>query len=70
MMEVLAKIWRPKVVSKYNTPNLDDKDVNDILDYGQYGKCLYKPKLDWNDDSKRHDIIIYDENSHVGELTK
>ena len=29
-----------------------------------------KPKLDWNDDSKLHDIISYDKNSHVDELKK
>ena len=44
MIEVPAKNWRPKVVSKYTTPNLDDKDINDLLDYGQYGNCVYKPK--------------------------
>ena len=70
MIEVSAKIWRTKVVSKYKTPNLGNTYVDKILDYGQYGKCLYKPKLDWNDGSKRHDIIIYDANNHVDDLTK
>ena len=46
MIEVPAKIWRPKVVSKYTTPNLNNTDINDILDYGKYSKCMYKPKLD------------------------
>ena len=35
-----------KVASEYVTPNLDEKDIDDILDYGQNGKCIYKPNLD------------------------
>ena len=34
MIEVPVKIWRPKVISKYTTPELDDKDLDDLLDYG------------------------------------
>ena len=65
-----AKTWSPKVVSEYTTPNLDNKDVDDILDYDQCGKFLYKPELDWSDDSKRQDIIVYNENDHAAELAK
>ena len=49
MIEVPPKIWRPKVVSRYTTPLLDDDDIGDILDYGQYGKCVYKPDFDWSE---------------------
>ena len=70
MIEVPAKIQQPKVISKYTTPNLDDKDIDDILDYGQYGKCVYKPNLDRSDDSARVDIITYDKATHVAELGK
>ena len=69
MIEVPAKNWPPKVVSKYTTPNLDNKDIDDILYYGQYGKCVYKPSLDWNDDSTRVDIITYNKAIHAVELT-
>ena len=64
------KIWRPTVISKYTTPNLDDKDINDILYYRQYGKCVCKPDLDWNDDSTRVDIITYNKTTHAAELEK
>ena len=47
MIEVPAKIWRPKVINKYTTPHLEDYDVDKLLDYGQYGIFLYKPKLSW-----------------------
>ena len=70
MIEVQAKIWRPKVVNEYTTPNLDDNDIDDIFYYGQYSKCVYKPNLDWSDDSARMDIITYYEAIHAAELTK
>ena len=70
MIEVPAKIWRPKIVSKYTTPNLDDKDIDDLLDYSQYGKCVYKQKLEWYDDSTRNDVILYDNTIYASELTK
>ena len=36
MIEVHTKIWRPKVISKYTTPHLEDDDVDDISDCGRY----------------------------------
>ena len=60
MIEVPAKIWRPKVVSRYTVPEYHGDDVNGILDYGQFGKCLYKNNLSWSDDSGREDIISFD----------
>ena len=53
MIEVAVKICWPKLINKYTTPVLDDTDIDEILDYGQYGKCVYKPNLDWSDDSAR-----------------
>ena len=55
-------------MSKYTTPDLHDDDVDDILNYGQYGKCMYKTKLIWSDDSFRTDIICYDDATHASEL--
>ena len=40
MIEVIAKIWRPKMINKYTAKNLEDDDVEDLLDYGHYGKCV------------------------------
>ena len=68
MIEVPPKIWRPKVTSKYTCPDIRDAAVDDILDYGQFGQCLYKPKLQWDDGQKRMDIIMFDEMSHATEL--
>ena len=46
MIEVPAKIWRPKVVSKYTTPEYYSDDLDSILDYAQYGNCVYTSKLE------------------------
>jgi hypothetical protein len=70
MIEVPAKIWRPKVISKYITPEYHSDDVDSILDYAQYGNCVYKSKLEWKDDSSRNGIIEYDETIHCAELKK
>ena len=70
MIEVPPKIWRPKVMSKYTTPDLQDDDVDDILNYSQYGKCVYKNDLNWSDDSCRKDIICYDDATHASELKR
>ena len=70
MIEVPATIWGPKVINKYTTPHLEDNDVDDLLDYGQYRKCLYKPKLSWSKNTTREDIILFDEVNHANELTK
>ena len=68
LIEVPAKIWRPKVVNKYTTPHLEDDNVDDILDYDQYGKGVYKPQMDWSNDNTHKDIIIYNESDHVNKL--
>ena len=60
VIEVPAKIWRPKMISKYTTPDYYDDGMDDILDYGQYGRCLYKPEFTWDAGSKRVDIIVFD----------
>ena len=70
MVEVPAKIWRPKVVSRYTTPEYHGDDVDGILDYGQFGKCVYKGNLSRTDDSGREDIIFFDCHAHNAELQK
>ena len=70
MIEVPSKIWRPKVISKYTTPDLDDKDLDDLLDYSQYGKCVYKPKLCWDSGDVRSDLMLFDPDQHSTELSK
>ena len=44
--------------------------MDDILYYGQYGKCMYKPKLCWHDNFTCQDLIIYNEGNHHAELAK
>ena len=70
MIKIRAKLWRPKAASRYTTPNFDHKDVDDILDYGQYGKCLYEPKLAWDDNSLLNDIIPFQDAIHAAKLAK
>ena len=58
------------MISKYTTPDLDDKVIDDILDYGQYGKYVYQPNLDWDNNSKRQDIILYNDNTHSAKMSQ
>ena len=70
MIEVPAKIWRPKVVSRYTIPDYEGEDIDDILDYKQYGRCVYRSKLQWSDNSSRTDIILFNEDIDSEELSK
>ena len=70
MIEVPAKVWRPKVISRYRTPDFLEDDIGDILDYSQYGNCFYRHNLSWIDKSSRQDIIIFDRDLHQAELDK
>ena len=70
MIEVSAKIWRPKVVSRYTRPEYHGDNVNGVLDYGQFVKYLYKNNLSWSDNSGREDIIHFDCQVHNAELQK
>ena len=70
MIEVPAKIWRPKVISRYTVPDYEGENIDDILDYKQYGRCVYRNKLEWSDDSNRTDIILFIDDIHSKELNK
>ena len=70
MIEVPAKISCPKVISKYTTPEYYGDDIDNILNYGQYGNCIYRNNLVWADDSGWTDIIKYNEKDHWEELKK
>ena len=65
-IEVPAKIWRPKVVSKYTTPEYYGADIDNILDYAQFGNCVYRSNLTWENNSERTDIIIYMKSLNIG----
>ena len=69
MIKLPPKIWRPKVVSKYTIPDLCN-DINDgAFDFGQYGKCFYRPPVDWKN-SVRSDIIPFNDAIDLAELQK
>ena len=68
LIEVPAKIWRPKVISRYTIPEYLGEDIDSILDYSQYGKCVYKTKLAWENNNHRTDTISYNESLHSSEL--
>ena len=70
MIEVPLEVWRPKVIIKYTTPDLEDNDVDDILYYIQYGRCVYKTKSVEQDTNTRTDLIIFDDAIHGEELEK
>ena len=68
IIEVPPKIWRPKVESRYRMPEYAS-DINDgAWDFSNYGKSVYRPKLDWQD-KQRNDIIDFEE-SYQAELDK
>ena len=46
------------------------EDIDDIIDYKQYGCCVYKNKLKWSDTSSRTDIILFNEDAHSVESNK
>ena len=70
MIEVPAKVWRPRVVSRYTTLEYHGDNVNRVLDYSQYGNCLYRTAVSWYDISGRNDIIYFEGAAHTAELTK
>ena len=55
------------MVSKYTIPDYD-KDIDYVLDYNHYRKCLYKIDLAWLDSSQRTDIIALNKEIHPTEL--
>ena len=70
MIEVPGKVWRPKVISRYRTPELCEDDIDGILDYSQCGNCFYRHNLSWIDKSSRQNIIVFDHDLHQAELDK
>ena len=58
------------MISQYTTPEDYGDEVDGILDYSQYGKCVYRNKMTWNNDIKRDDIILYNCTLHGAELDK
>ena len=70
MIEVPARVWRPRVVSRYTTLEYHGDNVNRVLDYSQYGNCLYRTDLSWSDDSVRNDSIHFDGDDHTTELNQ
>ena len=52
------------------TPKYHGDDVDGILDYGQFGKCVYKNNLSWTDYLGCEDIIFFDCHAHNAELQK
>ena len=58
-------IWRPKVISKYTTPEYSDDGLYDILNYSQYGKCVYQSKLRWDTGNERSYRIYYNATTHT-----
>ena len=58
------------MVSRYKTPEYHGDDVDGVLNYSQYGNCLYRIDVSWSDDSGQNDIIHFESAAHTTELTK
>ena len=70
MIEVPAKVWRPKVICRYRTPDFLEDDTDGILDYSQYRSCFYRHNLSWIDKSSQQDIIVFDRDLYQAKLDK
>ena len=70
LIEVPPKIWRPKMASKYTIPDYADNDLDDILDYGKFGKCVYRTELKWDSGAERSNMISFNLSEHEDELKK
>ena len=69
MIEVLAKVWRPKLISRYRTPDFLEDDIDDIR-LQSIWYYFYRHNLSWIDKSSRQDIIVFDRDLHQTELDK
>ena len=58
------------MVSKYTTPNYDDNDLDDILDYSKFGRCVYRSDIKWDSGVKRVGRISFDDREYAKELDK
>ena len=58
------------MISRYTTPDYDDGKLDDMLNYSQYGKCMYKAKVTWDSGVERMDLILYKESEHQKDLDK
>ena len=63
------KIWRSKVKNWYITLDYSDDIDDGFFDYTQYGKSLFKPKVDCKVHT-RNDMITYNNSEDRDELTK
>ena len=67
-IKVSPKIWRPEMVSKYIIPDYTDHNMDAVLNYGKYGRCIYRSNVKWDSGVKRMDIILFEESKHCSEL--
>ena len=67
LISLPLKIWRPKVTSKYKTPDYSDDIDDSIFDYVDIGNCVFHPYLSW-EDAKRNDLIEFNNYRDMAEL--
>ena len=58
------------MVSKYTTPDYTDDNVDGIINYGQFGRCVYRANTKWDSGVKRIDTILFEESKHSAELNE
>ena len=69
MIKLPPKIWRPKVVSKYTIPDLCTNINEGAFDFGQFGKCFYRPPSRWKN-FVCSDIIPFNDAIDMAELNR
>ena len=62
------KVWRHKVVNKYIPPDYAD-DINEGIDFAQYGIAVYRPRINW-EEGKRTDLLTFDDSKYIEEIRK
>jgi len=68
IIEVPPKIWWPKVESRYRMPEYASDINHGAWGFSNYGKSVYRPKLDWQD--KQGDDVIDFQESYQAKLDK
>ena len=69
MIILPPKIWRPKFISKYKTPNYADDIDDGVFDYAGFCHCVFRPDLSW-EDAERNDLIKFINDSDTEKLEK
>ena len=56
--------WHLNNENRYITPEYYGNGIDHLLDYNQYGNCIYRNNLDWSYDFIHTYAIVYQHDKH------